>query len=199
VPTSAYAHHWIAVCYLRLADREGALREAEATLAVDPNFTDARVLRAGVLATRGAYDPAIADLREAVKTDPAKPAIRLDLARVLAEAGRTAEARAEYDAILKIQADYAPGLTGLGALEARAGDLEAAARHLRRALEAQPEQDEARFDLAQVLDQQGRRGEAVAEYRRLVEAKDTDPAIRTRARERLASLSPPPESRVPRE
>jgi arylsulfatase A-like enzyme/Flp pilus assembly protein TadD len=199
VPTSAYAHHWIAVCYLRLADREGALREAEATLAVDPHFTDARVLRAGVLATRGAYEPAIADLREAVKTDAAKPAIRLDLARVLAEAGRTAEARAEYDAILKIQADYAPGLTGLGALEARSGDLEAAARHLRRALEAQPEQDEARFDLAQVLDQQGRRGEAVAEYRRLVEAKDTDPAIRTQARERLASLSPPPGGRAPRE
>ncbi len=187
VPTSAYAHHWIAVCSLRQGDREGALREAEATLAVDPHFTDARVLRAGVLATRGAYEPAIADLRTAVETDPAKLAIRLDLARVLGEAGRGAEARTEYDAILRVQADYAPALTGLGALEADGGDLDAAARHLRRALEVQPGQDEARFNLAQVLDRQGRRGEAVAEYRRLAGAKDTAPAIRNRARERLAS------------
>jgi len=190
VPTSAYAHHWIAVCYLRLGDREAALREAEATLTVDARFTDARVLKAGVLATRGAYDPAIAELRQAVTTDPAKPAIRLDLARVLAEAGHAAEAKAEYNAILTLQADYAPALTGLGALEAGGGDLEAAARHLRRALEIEPTQDEARFDLAEVLNRQGRREEAVAEYRRLVGAKDTGPLIRARARERLASLPP---------
>ncbi|HKC13636.1 MAG TPA: sulfatase-like hydrolase/transferase [Vicinamibacteria bacterium] len=189
VPTSAYAHHWIAVCYLRLGEREAARREAEATLAVDARFTDARVLKAGVLAAQGAYGPAIAELRQAVTTDPAKPTIRLDLARVLAEAGRAAEAKAEYDAILKIQADYAPALTGLGALEASGGDLEAAARHLRRALEIQPDQDEARFDLAQVLDRQGRLDEAVAEYRRLVEAKSTGTPIRARARERLASLT----------
>jgi tetratricopeptide (TPR) repeat protein len=189
VPTSAYAHQWIAVCYLRLGDREAAQREAEATLVVDPRFTDARVLKAGVLAARGAYDPAISELRQAVTTDPAKPAIRLDLARVLAEAGRAPEARAEYNAILNIQADYAPALTGLGALEASGGDLEAAARHLRRALEIQPDQDEARFDLAQLLDRQGRRDEAVAEYRRLVEAKDTGSPIRARARERLTALS----------
>jgi Flp pilus assembly protein TadD len=142
------------------------------------------------LATRGAYDPAIAELRQAVTTDPAKPAIRLDLARVLAEAGHAAEAKAEYNAILTLQADYAPALTGLGALEAGGGDLEAAARHLRRALEIEPTQDEARFDLAEVLNRQGRREEAVAEYRRLVGAKDTGPLIRARARERLASLPP---------
>jgi choline-sulfatase len=189
VPTSAYAHHWIAVCYLRQGDREGAQREAEATLAVDPHFTDARILRAGVLAARGAYEPAIADLRQAVATDPAKPAIRLDLARVLAEAGRVAEARTEYETTLSLQADYAPALTGLGALEASGGDLEAAARHLRRALEMEPDQDEARFDLAQVLDRQGRRDEAASEYRRLVEAKATGPLIRARARERLAALA----------
>jgi choline-sulfatase len=189
VPTSAYAHQWIAVCYLRLGDREAAQREAEATLVVDPRFTDARVLRAGVLAARGAYEPAIAELRQAVATDPAKPAIRLDLARVLAEAGRGAEAKIEYNAILSVQADYAPALTGLGALEASAGDMEAATRHLRRALEIQPDQDEARFDLAQLLDRQGRRDEAVIEYRRLADGKDTGSPIRARARERLASLA----------
>jgi tetratricopeptide (TPR) repeat protein len=187
VPTSAYAHHWIAVCSLRGGDPLAALREAEATLAVDPHFTDARVLRAGVHASRGAYDAAIADLRTAVETDPAKPALRLDLARVLAEAGHPAEARAEYAAILGLQGDYAPALTGLGALEAEGGDLLGAASHLRRALEIQPDQDEARFDLAQVLDRQGRHDEARTEFKHLAEGKNTAAQIRSRAQERLAS------------
>jgi choline-sulfatase len=188
VPTSAYAHHWIAVCALRLGDREAALHEAEATLAIDPRFTDARVLRAGIQASTGAYEPAIAELRQAVATDPGKPALRLDLARVLAEAGRAAEARAEYDLILRAQPGFAPALTGLGALQAAQGDLEAASLTLRRALDAQPGQDEARVDLAQVLERLGRRTEAADEYRRLA-ASAAAPAIRARARARLAALA----------
>ncbi|HXY40357.1 MAG TPA: sulfatase-like hydrolase/transferase, partial [Vicinamibacteria bacterium] len=115
VPTSAYAHHWIAICTLRTGDREAALGEAEATLAIDPRFSDARILKAGVLATRGAYPEAILELRKAVETDPAKPAIRLDLARVLVEAGRADEARREYDALLATHPDDAAALTGKAA------------------------------------------------------------------------------------
>ncbi len=187
VPTSASAHHWIAICELRRGDQQAALREAEATLAVDPRFTDARILRAGVLASRGAYQPAIADLRQAVQTDPAKPAIRLDLARVLAESGRKTEAAAEYDAVLRVQPDFAPALTGKGALQAELGELDAAERTLRRALELSPRQDEARFDLAQVLERRGRRQQAIAEYHRLAEAEQTSPEVRARARNRLAA------------
>ncbi len=190
VPTSAYAHHWIAVCALRSGDRETALREAEATLAIDPRFSDARVLRAGVLASRGDYTPAIAELRLAVATDPAKAAVRLDLARVLAEAGHTAEARAEYEELLKVHPDDAATLTGLGALQAAAGDLVSAERSLRHALQADPRLDEARIDLAQVLERQGRRGEAAAEYRSLAEAPATAPEIRARARKGLGATQP---------
>jgi arylsulfatase A-like enzyme/Flp pilus assembly protein TadD len=185
VPTSAYAHHWIAVCELRLGDKDAAIREAEATLAIDPRFTDARILRAGVLASRGAYEPAIEELRKAVETDPAKTALRLDLARVLAEAGRAAEARSEYGTLLKAHPDDAATLTGLGALQAAGGEVDAAARSFRRALEVQPGLDEARIDLAQVLERQGRHAEASAEYRRLAEAPGTAPEIRARARKGL--------------
>jgi arylsulfatase A-like enzyme/thioredoxin-like negative regulator of GroEL len=185
VPTSAYAHHWIAVCALRQGDRAAALREADATLAIDPRFSDARVLRAGVLASRGDHATAAEELRRAVETDPAKPALRLDLARVLAEAGRAGEAKAEYDALLKLRPDDAAALTGRGALAAANGDPAAGLRDLRRALELQPALDEARIDLAQVLEATGRRDEALAEYRRLSEAPDTPPEIRARARAAL--------------
>src|SRR5262249_938831 len=148
VPNSAYAHPWIPTRQLRRGERDEALREAAAALAIDPRFSDARVLRGGVLAARGDYAGAVAELRQAVETDPAKPALRLDLARVLAEAGRADEARAEYEAALTVQPDYAPALVGLGVLLAGRGDVAGAESALRRALEIDPAQAEARFDLA---------------------------------------------------
>jgi arylsulfatase A-like enzyme/Flp pilus assembly protein TadD len=186
VPTSAYAHHWMAICQLRRGDRDEALREAAAALAIDPRFADARVLRGGVLAARGDHPGAIEELRAAVATDPAKPILRLDLAKVLAEAGRAAEARAEYEAALRLKPDYAPALVGLGALQAEGGDPASAMRSFRRALEIDPGNDEARFNLARVLEGRGQRAEAEVEYRRLVEKPETPAAIRSAARKRLS-------------
>lgn len=188
VPTSSYAHQWMAICYLNLNDRTGALREADAALAIDAKFTDARVLRAGVLAARGEHPAAIEELRTAVAIDPQKAALRLDLAKVLAEAGRTDDARAEYEAALKQQPDFGPALVGLASLDAASGAFDAAERHLRRALDIDSTQLETRLNLARILEMQGRTVEAAAEYRR-VEASAADPAFRAAAQKRLAALS----------
>jgi len=189
VPTSSYAHQWMAICYLRLEDRTNALREAEAALAIDPHFSDARILKGGVLAARGDYPAAVAELRAAIEADPAKVVIRLDLAKVLAEAGQDADAQAQYEAALERQPDYAPALSGLGALYGKLGKLDQALAVLQRALEIQPGGDEARFNLGKVLARQGRIPEARAEYQRLVGASTTPAAIRSAARQELAALS----------
>ena len=188
VPTSVYAHHWIAVCHLQRGAREDALREAEVVLAMDPRFTDARVMKGAILAARGDHPGAIAELRAAVAADPAKPMLRLDLAKVLAEAGQPAAARGEYEAALRIDSDYVPALVGLGALQAGQGEHQAAQRTLLRALELDPRSDEARFNLARVLELGGDRAAATAEYERLARAQETPPALRTAARERLSRL-----------
>jgi arylsulfatase A-like enzyme/Tfp pilus assembly protein PilF len=192
VPTSSYAHQWIAICHVRLGEREAALREAEAALALDQRFTDARVLKAGVLATRGEHDAAIRELREAIATDPGKPIVRLDLAKILAEAGRTEEARAEFETLLRLEPDSVPGLTGLGALLAGQGQLEAAEATLRRALGHEPAAAEARFNLARVLGNENRQAEAAAEYRRVAEDEEAPPDLRAAARARLS-----PQARLP--
>jgi tetratricopeptide (TPR) repeat protein len=185
VPTSSYAHQWIAICHVRLGEREAALREAEAALALDPRFTDARVLKAGVLAARGEHDAAIRVLREAIATDPAKPIVRLDLAKILAEAGRTEEARAEFETLLRLEPDSVPGLTGLGALLAGQGQLEPAEAALRRALDHEPSAAQARFNLARVLERRGRSEEATAEYRRVAGDENASADLRAAARARL--------------
>ncbi|HSD27636.1 MAG TPA: sulfatase-like hydrolase/transferase [Vicinamibacteria bacterium] len=187
VPTSSYAHQWIAICHVRLGERDAALREAEAALALDPRFTDARVLKAGVLASRGEHDAAVGVLREAIATDPAKPMIRLDLAKILAEAGRSVEARAEFETVLRLEPDSLPALTGLGALLAGQGDLAGAEAVLRRALGHDPEAVQARFNLAQVLERAERPSEAADEYRRLAEDEEAPPDLRAAARARLRS------------
>ena len=58
---------------------------------------------------------------------------------------------------------------------------------LRRSLALEPAQDDGRFNLAHVLEQQGRRAEAVAEYRRLADTPTTAPAVKAAARARLAA------------
>jgi len=185
VPTSSYAHQWIAICHVRLGEREQALREADAALALDPKFTDARVLKAGVLASRGAHAAAVTVLREAIATDPAKPMLRLDLAKVLAEAGRRDEARAEFEAILKLEPTSVPALTGLGAVLAGQGDLAGAETTLRKALASEPAAAQARLNLAQVLDKAGRSAEAAAEYRVVADDEQAPPDARSAARSRL--------------
>ncbi len=189
VPTSSYAHQWMAICYLNLADRTSALREAEAALALDPRFTDARVLKAGVLAAEGHHADAIRELQSAVETDPGKPMVRLDLAKVLAEAGRPEDARRQFETILKEDPASAPALVGLGALEARQGALQEAVRDLARALEIDPGQDEARLSLARVLEAQGQLDAALAEYRKLAASPSAAPGLRSAARAKLLSLT----------
>jgi arylsulfatase A-like enzyme/Tfp pilus assembly protein PilF len=185
VPTSSYAHQWIAICHVRLGEREQALREADAALALDPKFTDARVLKAGVLASRGEHAAAVTVLREAIATDPAKPMLRLDLAKVLAEAGRRDEARAEFEAILKLEPTSVPALTGLGAVLAGQGDLAGAEATLRKAIANEPAAAQARLNLAQVLDQAGRSAEAAAEYRVVADDQQAPPDARSAARSHL--------------
>ena len=62
--------------------------------------------------------------------------------------------------------------------------LDDAVREFGRALEIDPERDEARFDLAKTLEQQGKRAEAQREYEKVAVSEQAGP-IRSAARERL--------------
>jgi choline-sulfatase len=189
VPTSADAHHWMAICHLRLGDRDRALAEDEAALAIDPHDTDARVLRGGLLAERGRFDEAIRELRAAVDTDPEKAAFRVGLARILASARRFDEAELEFRRGLELEPGNPEAHSGHGALLAESGQPEPAVAEFERALELRPDDAQTHLQLADVLAQIGRRQEARSEYERLASGRDTPPDIRTTARNRLVGFS----------
>ncbi len=76
---------------------------------------------------------------------------------------------------------------GLGLLLARTQRLEPALTELTRVLEADPRQDEARFERAVVLERLGRVADARADYETL-RAPETRPDIRQAAARRLSAL-----------
>ena len=188
MPTSSYAHLWIAICSLRTSGIATARFARPPRPWPSTPTSPTRGSSAPASSLPAPYDAAVAELRTAVETDPAKPMVRLDLARVLGEAGRTDEARAEYATILKLQPDDVSALIGLAALEARTGALDEAAAGFARALAVDPRQAQARFDLAEVRRRQGRVEEAEAEFQRLIDDPQTPPGIRESARRARATL-----------
>lgn len=167
---TAEIHYLTALCLAKVGTPAETLREIDATLALDARHADARVLRSRILLARGDGAGAVLDLRAAADLKPQSVIVRGLLAKALADSHRTEEAKAEYETLLKIQPDYAPGLAGLGMIRAAEANVPEATRLLKRALEVDPGQDLARFALAQVLDNVGRTAEAAAEFARLVDS-----------------------------
>ena len=169
-PGSAEAHYLAAVCHLRLGNNEAAFRETELTLVLSPHHADAHVLRSRLHIATGSVGAAITELRTALDRKPKSVAVRVILAKALADAGRTGEARTEFEEVLRLQADNAAALAGLGLLLGARSEAEPALRLLTRALEVDPEQERARFALAQIYDNLGRRDEAATEFARVVDS-----------------------------
>jgi predicted Zn-dependent protease len=104
---------------------EAAEAYVDGLLAADPASAPARLLRAGLLAARGAPAEAEALYRALIAEDPAAPAPHRALFALLAGQGRTAEAEAALDAGIAATDDPGLALLRAGALERR-GDFEGA-------------------------------------------------------------------------
>jgi choline-sulfatase len=191
VPTSADAHHLMAVCLSRLGHIARALGEEDVSLGLDPRYPEAHALRGGLLASRGRYDEAVADLRTAVEIAPDNSGFRVGLARILLSAGHLDDAATEIQRALALAPDSPDAHAAAGALLLAKGEVPAAFAELRTALERRPDADDVRFDYAGALDRLGRHAEARIEYQRLAAGRETPDDIRRAARGHLNSTSSP--------
>jgi arylsulfatase A-like enzyme/Flp pilus assembly protein TadD len=185
VPTSADAHHWVAICLSRLGDAAGALAEEDAALTLDPQHAEALDLRGGLLAAGGRTHDAIVSLRAAVDIAPGNVAFRVGLARVLISTGSLSEADVQVRQALSLQPENPDALAASGSLLAAQGQHDAARIAFERALARRPDDDDVRLDYAGVLEQLDRRADAKAQYERLARGPDTPDAIRRAAAARL--------------
>jgi len=124
------------------ADAEQAYRE---TLKIRPDHTAAALNLGALLYAAKRYPEAVAVYREAVARDPQSTGARNNLAEAYRAAGDRANARREFEAVLKQNPDYAPAHYGLALLfdDEKSGDRRLAAEHYRRYLALVPDASDA--------------------------------------------------------
>ncbi|MDJ0789649.1 MAG: tetratricopeptide repeat protein [Myxococcota bacterium] len=173
----------------QISARAGADAAAKFLGALSIDWADGEnlpVLRALVQAhiDRGTPLEALDPVRAAVAADASSVDL-LDLeGRVLVAADRDAEARAVFEKAIALDPEAPNPHEGLGVLAFRAQDLDTAIRELDRAVELEPDHEEAAYRAAQLVLVQGDVDGAKARLRKVVE---THPAA-ARARNDLAYL-----------
>jgi hypothetical protein len=119
-------------------------------LTVEPSFIAYNNM-AEVLASRGDYLWAADDFRKAIAMRPDFSPARLGLGGVLLRLHRPAEAAREYQAALDIGKDPAYAHNGLACALVLQGKRDQAIYHFQQAIQLQPDYQDARRNLAQVL------------------------------------------------
>lgn len=115
----------------------------------------------------------MAEMRRAVKGGGSAEAHN-NLGVVLAEAGRYAEAAAQFRAVLRWKPESAEAHNNLAVALTNSGEFGEAMKHLRVLLAANPESGEVHGNVARLLAQGGRFDEAEAEWRRAIELSPGD-------------------------
>jgi tetratricopeptide (TPR) repeat protein len=121
----------------RLAE---AIEAFNAAVAVGlPEIARARNNLGNCLLRSGRASEAVAAFSQAVAREPGNPEFLSNLGTGLMSGGRLTDAREAFERALVLQEDLAFAHFQMGLLLRKTGDNEAAARHLRRAVELLPE------------------------------------------------------------
>jgi Flp pilus assembly protein TadD len=178
-PEFAYAHFQLAYVYTALKKTDEARAEYERTLAIDPKMSEAYLNLGMMLLDKQDAASAVTPLRKAVELLPAQSRPRYLLAVALDRSGDQAGAAGSFEALLHLDPNDIAAIEYLGWAALRQGKPEEAESRFRRALEVQPNGQEARRGLAHSLDAQ-KKPEAAGAYRDYLELVPTDSAARAR-------------------
>lgn len=159
---------------LAAGDIDAGLAGLSYVIELDPTFLDAYVNRAGLYAELGDFDAAERDVTTGLDLDPDNPHLHSVRGQAHAERGEFAAAIAAYDTALGFDDTLQAAWAGRAAAVFGAGDPEAAARDLTRAIELG---DDAamRYNRATAYQAVGRRDDAVTDARRALELVPDDP------------------------
>ena len=144
---------------------ERAMRSLGRALELRPDWADALVLKADVLARSGQRGAAIELLYRELARDPGDHGLRTFLARMLVDEQRHHEALAEYLVILADDPANADARLAAGLLALQLGELVQAERHLLALLDTGERTQEAGFFLGQTAERQGHPERALEWYR----------------------------------
>jgi tetratricopeptide (TPR) repeat protein len=164
-PADASGAYTLGLLALRAGELALAEQEAERALVLEPEWTEAALLYARVVAAAGRTDEALDWLAARPEADSRE--VQLERAVMLMAAERNAEARMLLEALLAAQPRDAEALRALGYLEYFDGELDAARQAFLELLDTGRHTNDALFYLGGIAEQQGEIEEAAGLYSRV--------------------------------
>jgi tetratricopeptide (TPR) repeat protein len=153
-----------------LNGQEEATQTYQRIVALDPEFLDARVRLAAIAVDRRRGEDAAEQLEFLRGRIPENHEVRVRWAQTLRLLGRTADARREFDALLRVYPNDPRILVECGGLALLADDGAARAEELLgRAVQYDPANVHARNQYALALGQNGKADAAAEQYKRIVQ------------------------------
>ncbi len=120
-------HINLAECYLRTQKLLEATQHADRAVALAPGVGRARMVRARVLASRGRFQDAYLELRQAAKLDARNAMTYVALSEVCAQLERLPEALEWCQTAVQLDPSYLPARFNLAMFTMKTGDLDRAA------------------------------------------------------------------------
>lgn len=148
----------------RCYDAKGAEREFRAALKLRPQYRGVRELLALTLVEQNEYDAAASLLEDSLREAPGNDELRTAWGECLLKLGRVDEAAEVFQSLASSHPDDCDVLAGLGSLAFLRGDLAEALQKLERVRSLCPHRSDARYKLAQTLQQLGKDAEADQEF-----------------------------------
>lgn len=158
---------------IELADRgwlDEAMKEFNRAIELDPDSAHAHDNLATVLADKGLLRDALKEYLIAIELEPQSPTAHYNLASFLATHAHDL-AVAEYKETLALEWDYPDGHLNLGLTYAERGLFQEALASYQEALKLDARDMVARHEMATVLMDMGRPGEAIPLLREVVKAE----------------------------
>lgn len=158
---------------IELADRgwlDESIKEFQKAIELDPESAHAHDNIATVYAEKGMLREALREYLLAIELEPQSPTAHYNLACFLATHGYELSLR-EYREVAELEWDYPDVHLNLGLTLAERGNFVEALREYEIALDQHPKDSVARHEMATVLMDMGRYGEAIPHLREVVKAE----------------------------
>jgi tetratricopeptide (TPR) repeat protein len=155
-------------------DLDGAIREHEKAIAIDPGNVQAHINLIQLYARTGQYERAEQEYRTAVNLDPNRDDGYYNYGVMMFELGHYGEAEQAFRRALEIDPSYAEAHNNLGAVLERRGRLEEALAEFRKAVAERPDYRLARFHIGRILVNEGQYEAAIQEFQRILTPDDAE-------------------------
>jgi tetratricopeptide (TPR) repeat protein len=165
-PRSFEAQYNLAFALLGMERYNDAVNEFRKALGLNPNSADAWANIAVALLNLNKVGEALDALTKAAAADPSNVMVRMNLASTYANSGRLPQALAEYEKLIKEGYNQPSVLVNYAKCLITANRNDDARKYLQQAVEAEPDNTEARRELAYMYWKQDKdRAKAIAEFR----------------------------------